>query len=107
MVGIIKRNVTFDKENFKLYSYDKGIHYFPNFGTLDFINGKTEFKILKDDTYYRFRVHRLDFYNSDGAGCVGEYYLVLYHERKRTSSVAFLSFSLSHLFQDVYDYIFC
>lgn len=98
MFGIIKRNVTFDKEKLLMYSYHKGIHYFPNFSTLDFVKGKTEFKVVKDDTYYRFRVTR-----SVG----GVYFLSLYHERKRTASNIFTSSSLSHLFQDVYDYIFC
>lgn len=99
MFGIIKRNVTFDKEKFKMYAYVKSIHYFPNFRTLDFIKGKTVFKVLKDDTYYRFNITKVFE--------TGKYLLTLYHERKRTPSYVFCSESLSHLFQDVYDYVFC
>lgn len=98
MFDMIKRNVTFDKEKLLMYAYDKTIHYFPNFFTLDFVKGKTEFKVVKDDSYYRFRVTR-----SVG----GVYFLSLYYERKRTPSNIFTSSSLSHLFQDVYDFIFC
>lgn len=81
-----------------LYAYYKTIHNFPYFLTLDFVKGKTAFKVVKDDTYYRFRVTR-----SVG----GVYFLSLYHERKRTLSNSFTSASLTHLLQDVYDYIFC
>lgn len=94
---MIQRSVTFDQEKLKMYSYEKTIHYFPHFETLDFKTGKTVFKVLKGDVYYRFNVY-VDCY---------QYVLTLKFLCKRSVSMVFSSYSLTHLFEDVYDFIFC